>query len=100
MSTLSTTVNQITSAEVEYWPSVLAGVQIAEASLAEAAGKDKLQAVANGVIATASTLMQTPGVPPTVGGIAALASLTVSILNALGVFRKKSQPAVASAPGA
>jgi len=91
------TINQITAAELQYAPAVLAGVQAAEVS--GASGSAKAQAVIDGIMTGAGALAQTQGIPPSVSGIAALVNLTVSILNALGVFRKKSQP-VAAAPGA
>lgn len=88
---VATTVNQITSVELQFVPAVLAGVQAAEAT--GAPGHAKAQAVIDGVIAGSGALAGQAGVQPTVAGIAALVNLTVSILNALGIFKKKSTPA-------
>lgn len=86
MPDIKHTIDKITANEIAYAPAVLAGVQAAET--AGGSGHDKLNAVVNGIIAGSQTLESAPS--PTVAGIAALVNLTVSILNALGIFKKKA----------
>ncbi len=82
------TIQQITFDELLYAPAALVAVLAAEQS--NASGASKLQAVVNGIMAGSAALAGTAGVSPTVAGISALVNLTVSILNALGVFTHKS----------
>lgn len=84
---VATTVTNITNNEVQYAPAVLAGVLAAEQSTQP--GTSKAQAVVNGIIAASAAGAQVP--QPTVAGISELVNLTVSILNALGVFSHKAK---------
>jgi len=88
---VAATVQNITATEIAYAPAVLAGVQAAETS--NAAGSAKAQAVIDGIIAGSAAASGVAS--PTVAGISALVNLTVSILNALGVFSHKPKAATA-----
>jgi hypothetical protein len=94
MPTVASTINQITAAELNYAPAVIAGVQIAESANAD--GASKAQAVVNGIIAGSQALES--ATQPNVAGIAALVNLTVSIWNALGSsdLRRKGTKAAAA----
>jgi len=88
MSNLNSTVATITQNELLYAPAVLAGVQAAEAVAADAPGHAKADAVLTGIMTGSAALATNKATPPSVAGIAALINLSVSILNALGIFRK------------
>jgi hypothetical protein len=85
---VTTTVNQINTATLEYLPAVLAGVQAAEQVAPGLPGETKAQAVVNGIIAGSAVLAGDAN--PNVAGIAALVNLVVSILNAAKIFRHKA----------
>lgn len=84
---MNPTVAAINTQTLAFLPSVLAGVHAAEQSNAD--GATKSQAVVNAIIAGSGSLAA--GSNPDVVGIAALVNLTVSILNALGVFKHKAK---------
>jgi len=88
MSNLNSTVATITQNELLYAPAVLAGVQAAEAVAADAPGHAKADAVLTGIMTGSAALATNNATPPGVAGIAALINLSVSILNALGIFKK------------
>lgn len=87
---VASTVATITTNELQYAPAVLAGVQVAEAAGVNATGAEKAQAVLNGILEGSQVLATTPTVPPSVAGIAALINLSVSIINAFGLFGHKT----------
>lgn len=89
---VATTVNGITNQELTYLPAVLAGIQAAEAANAAAPGTQKAQAVLDGIVAGSTVAAEAPGANPNVAAISALISLSVSIFNAMGVFKRKPAP--------
>jgi hypothetical protein len=99
MSAITKTTGAITTQTLIYLPSVLAGVQAAEAASEMVVasggqpipGSTKLGAVLAGVQAGSQVAAGSPN--PDVAAIAALVNLTVSILNALGLFKKKTPAA-------
>jgi hypothetical protein len=99
MSAITKVTGAITTQTLIYLPSVLAGVQAAEhaSELVVAAGgqplpgETKLGAVLAGVQAGSQAMAGSPN--PDVASIAALVNLTVSILNALGLFKKRAPAA-------
>ncbi len=93
---VATTVNAITGQVVSYTPalvqSVRAAVEVAE-SVPDAKGPDKQRAVVSAILTgveVGSQALEThPN--PTVAAIALLVNLVVSVLNSLGVFKRKSK---------
>lgn len=83
---LNPTIAAITTQTLTYTPAVIAGVQAAETSLAS--GPSKQQAVINAILAGSQAAEGVPN--PNVAAIAALVNLTVSIFNALGLFKHKA----------
>lgn len=86
-TTINPTIAAITNGTLTYTPAVIAGVQAAEASSAD--GATKQEAVVNAILAGSQAVESVPN--PNVAGIAALVNLTISILNALGLFKHKAK---------
>jgi hypothetical protein len=90
---VSTTVNNINTQTLAYLPSVIAGIQAAEAAAPEAPGASKLDAVLAGIGAGSLALAGTPNA--NVASIAALVNMSVMIFHLLGAFKHAKAGAVA-----
>ena len=91
MST-ATVVNNITHQTLTYAPAVLGAVQAIEAVAPNLPGATKQQIVINQILAatgSVSTSLES-STNPTVAGIAGLVNLFVGILNATGIFQRKT----------
>lgn len=88
---VTSTVTNITTQVASFTPAVLAAVQAAE-SVPGASGPDKqravVQAVLVGVEIGSQALESHPN--PVVASVALLVNLVVSVLNSLGVFKRKT----------
>lgn len=84
---VTSVVSQITNQEITYIPTVVAGVQAAEALGPTATGAEKLNAVLQ---ATSQQLAGSAN--PNVSAIAGLVNLTVLIANLLGAFKHAPKP--------
>lgn len=96
MAGITSIIGSIDTVAAGYAQAVLNGVLEIEAAAKGLPGQTKASIVVNTIV-TGATVAE--GIPiPTVAGIAALVSLTVSILNAAGVFTHAPVAVVAPAP--
>ncbi len=87
-----TVTNEVNQQIISQVPNIVMLVNAAEAT--GLSGPEKLAGVvqvASGIIST------TPGLPPSVEAVAQSVNLIVQLLNALGIFKKKTAPAVPAA---
>ncbi len=87
MGKVAVGVEKITAQTMVYLPAVMAGVMVAQES--DAAGADKHAAVLDAVIAGSGALAGAAGANPDVAAVSGLINLAVSILKALGVFKRR-----------
>jgi hypothetical protein len=98
MASITGTIATVDATAAKYASAVLTGVLAVEAAAKGLPGETKAGIVLNTIITGATVAESAP--IPAVAGIAALINLTVSILNAAGVFTHAAPAVVPPAPAA